>query len=259
MRFVKTTLLLLFLLALPLFGNFAQDDSPEFRLDTNRDFGYGNGSDVRGSFSLSIYGDQATIKAVTYTIDNSEMGRVEQPPFKWKFETGDFPDGWHELSAMVETTDGRSVAAPPVSLHFISAAEQSQAMSKIFLFALVLFLALGGIGFVTQVSVFKDKANRQPGYQRNYGYLGGTICSRCNRPYPIHMWSLSLVVGRLDRCENCGKWALVHRYPLDVLRASEQAEIHAMQNSGGPISSHAGEDDEAKLRKMLDESKYINK
>jgi hypothetical protein len=258
MRFSKTILFLLVLFAFQLFGNFNQDEQPEFRLDTNRDFGYGNGSDVRGSFSLTIYGDQAAIRAVTYSIDGSEMGKVEQSPFRWKFKTTDYPDGWHELTAAVETTDGRSVTTPVVSLHFASAADESKTMGRIFLIAFILFLVLGGVGLFTQFFAFKGAATRQPGYQRNYGYLGGTICPRCRRPYPIHITSLSLLIGRLDRCENCGKWALVHRYPIDVLRAAELAEIDALHNEGSAIPGAAEVDDEARLRKKLDESKYIN-
>jgi len=59
--------------------------------------------------------------------------------------------------------------------------------------------------------------------------MGGTICPRCNHPYPFHIWGLNLVGGRLDRCDQCGKWAYARRYQPDVLAAAEKDEMEQAQ------------------------------
>ena len=66
------------------------------------------------------------------------------------------------------------------------------------------------------------------------------------------MTGINLVVGKLDRCENCGKWSIMRGYPLDVLRAAEAAE-RAAEQSTSPVSEKSEED---KLRDMLDDSRY---
>jgi hypothetical protein len=72
---------LLICLATLVFSNPVLAQDTNYRLVVNRDFGYGNGSDVRGNFSLKIYGNQETIRAVTYLIDGKEMAHLTEPPF----------------------------------------------------------------------------------------------------------------------------------------------------------------------------------
>lgn len=228
----------------------------EFRLDVNRDFGYGNGSDVRGNFSLTIYGAQESIRTVKYLMDGEEIGQVSQAPFRFRFSTSDYPDGWHELSAVVETTDNRSAATPVVRLNFISSAQQSAAMKRIFSLTLVLIVIGGGIGVATQFITLRGGGHTTPGVPKRYGLLGGTICPRCNRPYSIHIWSISLIGGRLDRCEHCGKWAFIQRRRPDLLAAAEKAGLQAAQAEENTLPGAAEESDEEKLHRLLDESRY---
>lgn len=235
-----------------------QAQTPEFRLDVRRTFGYGNGSDVRGDFELRIYGDASQIRSVTYLMDGSVMNEAAQPPFTFKFNTGQYAPGPHQLIAVVHTTDGRSVETPPVGLNFLSAEQERDSMQRIFIpiFIGILVLTVGGV-LIQGLFLRGDQRRLTPGAPRNYGMLGGTICPRCNRPYPIHFWSLSLVVGRLDRCDFCGKWAIVRRYDPSVLAAAEQAERAALRTAeNAPLAAPLSE--EERLRKLLDESKYID-
>jgi ribosomal protein L32 len=54
--------------------------------------------------------------------------------------------------------------------------------------------------------------------------LGGTVCPKCGRPFPRHLFGIKLIVGRLDRCDNCGKWVMTNRATPAALRAAEEAE-----------------------------------
>jgi hypothetical protein len=40
---------------------------------------------------------------------------------------------------------------------------------------------------------------------------------------------MNLVVGRLDRCENCGKWVMTVRATPAALKAAEEAEWQAYE------------------------------
>lgn len=257
MKLTKPLLLFFIVLGFVFPKLFNQTSDVEFRLDINRDFGYGNGSDVRGNFSLKIYGDQQKIQSVIYYLDQKEMSKVTTAPFQLKFVTGNYPVGWHELTALVETIDGRKITTPSVKLNFVSAETESKFMSRIFIIVFVLLLVFGGIGVAAQVLSMKGAGTRAPGYQRNYSFLGGSICPRCNRPFPLHIWGINMLVGKIDRCDNCGKWALYRRYPIQVLQAAEEAE-HTAQQTAEALQPQTPAGEEEKLRKMLDESKYSN-
>lgn len=71
---------------------------------------------------------------------------------------------------------------------------------------------------------------------------------------PAYVW-LNLVIGKLDRCENCGKWSIMRAYSIDELRAAEAAEIKAEHAK----AATAEKSDDDKLREMLDESRYTDK
>ena len=249
---ISLFVILFFALAAPV---FAQD--AEFRVQTKRDFGYGNGSDVRGNFSLTIYGNQDTIQSVTYLLDTQEMGSVAEPPFKYSFQTGSYPSGPHAISAVVSTKDGRQVTTPDVRLNFVSREQESQGMQRI-LFPLLGFVCgIMIIGVVGQLVMTRRDSNRlAPGAPRSYGFKGGTICPRCGLAYPIHFWSINLIGGVLDRCDFCGKWAMVRSRSRAELDAAVQAELRAAQANETSLPGVEELSEEEQLRKQLDDSRY---
>ena len=94
------------------------------------------------------------------------------------------------------------------------------------------------------------------GAARNYGYAGGSICPRCHRPTPRHVWGLNVGLGKLDYCENCGKWSVMRRMPIEFLRGAEEAEkVSAAPASSQPLYEQT---EQEKLREMVDKSKYDN-
>jgi hypothetical protein len=251
LRFIGLLVLVL-AIAAPV---FAQDSA--YTLHFQRDFGYGNGADVRGNMSVSINGDQATIKSVAFLMDGKPMAEVTAPPFKFSFDTSSYATGRHMISAIVTTSDGRTVTTPEIERNFVTSEEESATMKKIFfpLIGGVLLLTLLGVG--AQVLFLRGGNPTAPGTPRNYGLMGGTICPRCKRPFAIHFWGINLLAGKLDRCDNCGKWSIVRRASPGELVAAEQAELRAAQASeNAPIGNGTPETEEERMRKLLEQSRY---
>ena len=98
----------------------------------------------------------------------------------------------------------------------------------------------------------RNPAGVEPGTQRNYGFAGGSICRKCGRPTPRHMWGFNIGIGKFDRCENCGRWSVMQAAPMEVLRAAEIAE-KASENSKPTIAEKT---EEEKLRDLINKSKY---
>lgn len=236
----------------------AQTPEPGYRLHSQRLFGYGGfGGDVRGSFRFSVSGPADNIQSVTYLIDGQPMATVSQPPFSFDFQTGSYPDGWHQFAAQITTREGSQVTTPATSLNFLSAAQQNSSMGKI------LIPLFGGVALVMLIMVAaqaiglrRNPGRLAPGTTRHYGIKGGTICPRCGRPFPIHFWSLNLPGAHLDRCDYCGRFGLVTRRSPAELQAAEVAEVAAAQSTETSLPGAVEESDSERLRKLLDESKY---
>lgn len=226
----------------------------DYSLTLSRNFGYGNGSDIRGDMTIKIKGDESAVQTVQFRMDGKEMGAlVSQAPFELRFNTADYPEGIREIDAVVTLKDGSTVTTVARSYNFVSAAMQSSVMKKILLpvFGVVLLAVL--LGSLSQILSGRKRAGDKValGAHRDYGFAGGSICSYCGRPTPRHIWGINLLLGKLDRCENCGRWSLMRAYPLDVLRAAEETEAAA--NAATPPVEKT---EEEKLRELLDKSKY---
>jgi hypothetical protein len=255
-KLIRFTLFFFFLLflAAPV---LAQD--VEYQVHPQRSFGYQAGGNVRGSFSLNIVGSQDNIRSVTYRMDGVEIAVIDQPPFKFSFNTGSFPNGRHAISAVVDTKDGRQVTTPDVTLNFLSADQESKSMQKIFIpliggIFLIVLIAAGA-----QMLVMRRTVPPAPGAPRSYGFKGGTICPRCGRAYAIHFWSINLPGGYFDHCDYCGKWAFVRSRSRADLDAAVRAEVSAAQASESSLPAVEGaQSEEERLRKSLDESKYVD-
>jgi hypothetical protein len=257
---IKLTRLLFFAFILLALTTPVAAQDAEYRIHARREFGYGNGGNVRGNFSLNIVGNPDTIQSVTYLLDGKEMAMVSEPPYKFSFRTSDYPDGWHALSAVVSTKDNRKITTPEVTLNFLSKEQEGQSMQKIFIPLLggILLITLLGVG--AQYLMFRRGGQDRlaPGAARNYGLKGGTICPRCGRAYGIHFWSVNLIGGYFDHCDYCGKWAFVRSRSRAELDAAVRAEVVAAQASETSLPAvQAKETEEERLRRMMDESKYV--
>lgn len=250
------TLLVVFLaLAAPA---AAQTPVPAYHLRSQRLFGYGGfGGDIRGTFQLSVTGPTEMIQSVTYQIDDQPMATVSQSPYSLTFQTETYPDGWHQVTALVATRDGHTVTTNALSFNFVSAQQENNQMGKILIplfggIALVLVISVG-----IQIIVMRRHPGRSaPGAPRHYGLKGGAICPRCGRAFPIHLWSMNLVGHYLDRCDYCGRVGIVTPASRSQLEAAEAAERASAQASENTLPGAAEESEEERLRKMLDDSKY---
>jgi hypothetical protein len=246
-------------LALALWPTAASAQQEEYRLNLSRDFGYSNGAgQVRGNFTASIAGAQDNIQSVTFLIDGKSMGVVSAAPFTLKLVTTDYPLGWHDLSAQVQTKDGRTVTTAVRRYEFASADQESAAVRNILgpLLGGVFLIILLGIGVQVLLTRNRPKVSLALGAARKYGINGGTICPRCHRPFAIHWWALNAgITSKFDRCDYCGRSGLFKRYSREELAAAEAAELQ-MAQAEAPIQTVS---EDQKLKDMLDESRYTDK
>jgi hypothetical protein len=235
------------------FSAWAQTD--ELTLYVRRNVGYSGGSQIQGSFRMVVEGP-GDLTSVTFKIDDQVVGTVvTQPPFQINFDTDDYGLGWHDLTAVGQTADGRSLTSTARRLEFVSAEAGWQAAGQITLpiLAVVGVVVLIGMGMALIPTLTGRRSNLPLGAPRQYGLLGGTICPKCRRPFALHWWGLNAsMIGRFDRCDHCGKWSFVRRVSPDKLREAEAAEL-ALAQPETPVPEISAEE---KLKRQLDESRF---
>ena len=252
--FLNSLLMVLILLVLIFSPVLAQtSEEPLYRLNINRDFGYGAGADIRGLFTLRIVGPE-DLASVSYFIDDQLMTEVDESPFTYQFNTSQYPFGSHDLTAVVTNTSGEKFTTPARHMNFVSPEEEAAGMKNI---VGPIILLLVGIMVVVGLAQFAVMRKRNPngvapGTQRNYGYAGGSICKHCGRPTPRHIWGFNIAIGKFDRCENCGKWSVMQAASYEILRAAEISEQTTESNN----PNFNEKTDEEKLRELIDKSKY---
>jgi len=102
--------------------------------------------------------------------------------------------------------------------------------------------------------LLSSRAAIKQGSDKGYGYLGGTVCPKCGRPFSIHLWSLRLLVARYDRCPYCKKWSFVNRQSIEVLASAEnQFELTDIARVEDKDKENM---EPANYRRKLDESKF---
>ncbi|MCA9959348.1 MAG: hypothetical protein KC413_16265 [Anaerolineales bacterium] len=233
-------------LALPL---YAQDDT-SLQLNLRRDFGYGSGANMQGTFSFRVEGPD-NLDRVAFFIDDTEIGSDNEPPFRLQFKTDNYALGVHTLSAVGYTSAGQEIQSNRITRNFVSPSAAGKTI--IWLIVPLLVLSLGG-RFVT--SWIANRGRQQAGKPIISGPLGGTICVRCKRPFAIHLWSFRIVTARGDRCPHCGKWQWVHRMPDELLDAAAEATAAAEAQKETAVVTPP--DDEARHRRQLEDSRFDN-
>jgi len=226
-------------------------------LRLQRDFGYGGGADIQGSFSLKVDGPDDLVR-VEYFIDGGVMGESTEPPaFRYKFNTGDYDLGAHTFSAVGYTNSGGEITSNSITKNFVSPEEGVTSAVKIVGVILLIMLAVSGVSFL--ITWFaggrkKGQGSITPGTPRSYGMLGGTICPKCNRPFSRHIWGLNIGMGKYDRCPHCGKWSVTRGASLAELRAAEEAEFKMAEDDQVSIQGEISEKEQ--LSKEIEDSRY---
>ena len=239
---------LFFSLTLSVYGQ-----GTEYTVGLRRDFGYGGGINIRGTFTISLVGKEDLVESVTFILDDAPMIVIQEAPYKFQFHTDDYGYGDHFLSAKVSLKGGSVEETPAIQYNFVSPeAEREQVVTILITIGsaiLVTFIIFG----IVQAIFMKGKPRRgkQPVEGRQYGLLGGTVCPKCGAPFPRHIWGLKLVVGRLDRCEYCRKWVMTTRATLEELREAETALTANLAEENYQIPDTETKDE-------LDQTRYID-
>jgi len=218
-------------------------------LQLTRDWGYGGGKDIQGLFSLKASGPD-DLRRVEFYLDETLLFTDTEPPFRFQFNTDNYPLGEHTLYAIGYTADGRQLHSRRIQVNFVTPETGWKTVGKI-VGPILAFVVLAML--ITTVAPFlgsSRKATLPAGAPRTYP-LGGGICPRCQRPFAFHLWGLNLLGGKFDRCPYCGRWSLVRRRSLEELRAAERAEL---ANAMTPPA----ESEEERLKRALDDSRYQN-
>ena len=235
-------LLLLLSITMPVLAQ----EADSLILDFNRDFGYGGfGGDIQGRFSLKVISPDDLVR-VEYFLDGESVYVGTEPPFRWQFNTDNFSDGRHSFDAIGFRADGREVHATEFSRTFLSADKAWSNVEDMILPILVIVGLATLLGVLVPV-ILSRKKTYTPGV---YGVAGGAICPRCNFPYSRNAMSPNLVLGKLERCPHCGKWAIVPRASAGALKAAE--ERYAAENQGTVQTVSEAE----KVRQMIEDSRF---
>jgi DNA-directed RNA polymerase subunit RPC12/RpoP len=250
----KRMLVLLTLLALTLVlvpAAAAQDSG--LSISFSRDFGYSSGGgDIQGLFTVTARGP-ADLARVVFYIDRRVLGEADRPPFKYQFNTDNYPTGVHILHAEGATASGTVMRSVDISARFVTAAEGTQAGLRIAI--PILAIVFGAMLLATLVPILTGRKTRElpAGTHRSYP-LGGAICPKCGRPFAVHLYGLNLLGRKYDRCPYCGRWSIVSYASMDKLRAAEEAELAgAVTEGAGQVQGLSAEE---KLKQELDESRY---
>lgn len=211
--------------------------------------------EIRGSFLLYLRGPVENVKEVTFMLDGESMGTVTAAPFEVKFNTGEFSSNEHSLGAAVTKVDGTQVTTGELRYRFLSAEEESGKLGGILIPLFGGIAAVMAIGFLVQwVAAGKRKGIRyEPGAERDYGWLGGAVCPKCQRPTPMHLMGFNVGLGKYNRCENCGKWSVMRRASPQALREAELRELAESQTTIGETQTPQQTEEQ-----RLDDSRYLD-
>jgi hypothetical protein len=233
-----------------------QAQQAEYSLNVHRNFGYSSGSQIRGSFNLDIVGPQ-TIKSVTYLLDGSVISQVTSSPFGLTIQTSDYALGWHDLSAVVETQDGRKVTTASRRFEFASPEQETSGTLAIVgpILGVVLLVFVLVIGFQMLATRNKPKSSLPLGESRSYGIRGGSVCPHCHRAVSLHWWAMNIGLGaKFDRCDFCGKWSILKALSSKELAAAEAAELQMAQ----PTPAVATKSEKNALDELIEKSRYTD-
>lgn len=100
--------------AMPL---LVADANPTLSVSLYKDNGYGLGNDIAGLWTLktSVSADTAYVE---FYIDDQLQQNVTASPFRWQFDTANYPLGEHQLSAVAYDSAGTSTT-DKVSRNFV--------------------------------------------------------------------------------------------------------------------------------------------
>ena len=224
---------------------FALQTAPlELRL--TRDWGYGGlDNKIEGTFSMHADGPEDLVE-VRFRVDGAVVNIDTEAPFRYQFETGQFDPGLHDLSATGLLASGEEMESNTITRHFLSEEEASAETRGLVAPLLVVVGVIAVLGVV--LPLLGRNKQHKPGV---YGPAGGAVCRRCAMPFSRSVFAPNLLLGKLERCPHCGKWAIVPRASAQALA---EAEERLAAESG--VAGVTAESEKEKQARLLDESRY---
>jgi hypothetical protein len=248
-KIITTIFALIYLFIFFPSAALAQEEPPSITLTLTRDFGYGGFSgDIQGTFSMKVSGPDNLVK-VQFYIDELLIGTDTEIPFLIQFHTESFEPGNHNMYAIGILSDGSEVRSNEFIRHFLSGEDAMGNTLNIVIPLLAVILGISIIGVVAPM-LFGKKGKLRP--VGEYGAAGGAVCPRCQLPYSRNYLSPNLVIGKLEHCPHCGKWAVVRRAAQDEL---VDAEARLRQDREEGVKEISKDEDES-LRQALEDSRF---
>lgn len=229
-----------------------------------RTFGYGGFNEIQGNFRFSAKGPVDLVRVVFY-LDAQVMGEDTKAPFQLDFVTDTYPAGVRSLRAVGYTASGQVMTSNVITTRFLSASQAQGQTVKLVVGLLGTILGLMGLsalvtGYLTRgrrhVAAAVRPANGIAGPVRrpaDYGWMGGVVCPRCGKPSPCLWYAPNLVMGKLQRCPHCGRWAIVGRASANELARAESLLAAEPQPVEGTALARSSED---QLQADLERSRY---
>jgi hypothetical protein len=239
-------LILCMFMFLPVAIN-AQELEEPLVLGLSKDYGYAAAGQIQGSFSLKVRSPN-DLERVDFYIDDQLVHSATQPPFQFKFNTAEYSIGEHTFFAVGFRSDNSMFSSSEFSREFISADDAWKKVGKLVgpVFVIIGIVALLGVSGGVLLS-------REKVFQfGEYGIAGAAVCPRCRLPYTRNILAPNLIVGKLQRCPHCGKWAIVTRASVSDL---EIAEALYQDKSAREINL---EEQDSEYIKLLDDSRFEN-
>ncbi len=240
--------LLAFMLTVPAYG---QDGNDRLTIHLRRDFGYRAAGHIQGRFTISVDGPH-DLERVNYLLDGEFFAEVSESPFKFSFSTSDYTLGAHTFSAVGTTASGAEVFAEEIGLEFISAEESWKQVGSLAVPLIAGIVVLMVLGTLLLTLMGRRSGSFKLG---NYGSAGGAVCQRCGFPYPRHFLSPNLLVGKLEMCPHCGKWAIVPRASRTAL---DEAETRFRTDAEIGLLEQESEGGATQEQHKLDETRYFD-
>ena len=251
--------LLIFTLLIPVSGVSAAEE-PDFVIRLNRDWGYGGmGNQIQGNFSLLVKEDPGLVR-VTYLMDDIEMGSVSEAPFRFSFDTDDYPSGEHAYWAVGELPDGTTLTSNRIQVDVLTA-EDANVDVRLILGIIFGTMAIGAIlsWGVTKWISKKVETGEYFGEDllpKGFNFRGGTICPNCGKPYAYKLFSMNLLTRKFDSCPHCGKWRVSKPVSREVF--IEKVKELKGKTADEPAMDQKPLTEEEKLRRQLDDSRYVD-
>jgi hypothetical protein len=223
--------------------------TPTLELGLSRDWGYGgpNGR-IQGLFSMRAEGPEDLVE-VRFRLDEAVVSLDTEAPFRFQFQTDNYPPGVHTLSASGTLASGEVIESREIVQTFLSTEEAGADTRALILPLLAVGAVIVLLGVGAPLLLSRGKVHK-PGV---YGMAGGAVCKRCGMPFSRSILAPNMIVGKLERCPHCGKWAIVGRAAAADLAAAEDRLAGEGHMEGGEAETEA-----EKRERLLNESRFDN-